>query len=268
MTILASNYAVIESPRSDSAKKSFEKDHSVINIKITHDSGMTMNVTIRRDKERQSLVYNAYVNFVANDRTLEINDIRVGVLSELVKKYRYYVEDAVKKNEIQHISIEKNSNTFSEGLRSVKELEDLASFVKDLRKIDTFTIDVFANKTIARTTIELDADITTVIPQGLLDDSKLAIFLNLQYCNVYLANQLFESHIKILLHFLVSLNRVIKLASVVPFALSLLSSLWDMSALPAVISALAIPFLYRYVPRIIFRYGPKIILQVAPRIIQ
>jgi hypothetical protein len=129
--------------RRDSTAKGVEKDHlSAINI---DDSGITMNIVIRKNTSNQSLVYNAYVNIVADDRTLKINDMDNGILSVLVGKYREYVIEAVKGNGIRNSITEKNINILTYALRDVKKLEDIASFAEDLRKIDTYTIDAFDN---------------------------------------------------------------------------------------------------------------------------
>ena len=189
------------------------------------------------------------------------------VLFALVGKYRDYVIEAVKENEIRNSITGKNINILTSTVRDVKKLEDIFGFAEDLRKIDTYTIDAFNNNALARTTIELDADIITILPRDILDDSKLPLLLSLHNSNVYLTNQLFKSHMKTFSHFLISLNKIIRLISVIPFAISSLSAWWQMSLSPAVISALVSFFLYRYVPRIIFRYMPRTILLIGPKIV-
>jgi hypothetical protein len=260
-----------ENRRSDSAKKNFERDRSILKIKISHNSGVTMNVTVRKDISNHSLVYNVYANIMINDRVLKMADIDVNVILELVKKYKDYVEEAVRGIETQSNSIKEDSNILIKSIGSMKELEDLTSLVRDPRKIDIYTIDAVANIAIARTIIELDSDVITVLQEDLLDNVRLPTFLNFHQYNVFLVNQLFESRIKMITYYLVSLNKVLKFASVLPLVISLISPLLNMSslppALPAIIIGVATPFLYKYIPRIIFRYMPKVIMQVAPSIL-
>lgn len=250
--------------------KENQKDHSSININIAHDTGVIMNIIICRDRVQGSLVYNAHVSFLANKSELKIDELNINVLSELVRKYRSYTRDVSKVNQI----LPSDFTVLSQTLADIKKVEDLPSFIRDFTKLDVFTIDKFTNKAIARTTIELDADIFTVIPQQVLGDSRLGIMLDLQNCNFYLANQLFKSHIKVFTDILLLSNRMIKSASIVPFVLSLIpffSSLSNVSHAQfsfTAFFAIVTPFLYRYVPSIIFRYMPSILLRVAPGIIE
>src|SRR5690242_4862207 len=226
-------------------------DHLVtINIKITGDSGIDMSIVIRKNKSSRSLIYNAYVNFVANDKVVRLTDINIELLSQLVSKYRDSMVELIKKDdEIRNDIAKKNKNILTYVLGDVKKLEEVYSFAEDLRKIDTYTIDAFSNSIIARTTIELDADVITILPQKISGDSKLALLLSLHNSNIYLTNQLFGSHVKAFTQFLLSLNKIIRLLSMIPFGVSIISSFWQLSALPAAITALVSFFLYRYAPR-------------------
>ena len=45
----------------------------------------------------------------------------------------------------------------------------------DVRTINVFTIDKFADTIVGRTTIELDADIVTLLSQDVIDSNKYGI---------------------------------------------------------------------------------------------
>jgi hypothetical protein len=260
---------LLESQRDGSTRKN-EGNKPSINVNIASDTGVIMDVTIHRARGSKALVYNAYVSFVSNNMVLKITDLYPNILSELIRKYQDYIRGIAKRDKTKP----QDSSKLSQALEEVKGVGDLISFVKDLTKIDINTIDACANKTIARTTIELDADIFTVLPQDVLDDSRLAILIKLQNCNTMLVNQIFESHIKIFSGILLRVDKLIKFVSVIPFALSLIpffSTISDGSQLhaPVLPASLAVvsTFLYRYAPQIIFRYMPNILLRMAPKII-
>ena len=60
-------------------------------------------------------------------------------------------------------------------LEENKDLTHTNTSLSDLRTINVFTIDKFANTTIGRTTIELDADIVTLLSQDVIDRYKDSI---------------------------------------------------------------------------------------------
>ncbi len=119
---------LLESRRAGYIRKN-EWNNSSINVNITSDAGVIMNITINRARDSKALVYNAYVSFVSNNTVLKINDLYPNILSELVRKYQDYLRGIAKRNETKP----QDSGMLSQAL---KEVGDLISFIKDLTKID------------------------------------------------------------------------------------------------------------------------------------
>ena len=141
-----------------------------------------------------------------------------------------------------------------------------------------------SNKEIARTTIELDADIITILSQDLVENANPTLLVALHNCNVKLVSNLFEYHMKKFCHFLLDLSKLIQWASFLPvivslimYALPILSSLLGYNRLQPMdsvlhtsvvgISAIASSLLYKFLPKLLFRYMPRTLFRLAPIII-
>ena len=73
----------------------------------------------------------------------------------------------------------------------IQKIEEVLKRYHDLRSVNLFTVDAFQNKILARTTIELDADIITIIPPELLIMNQPDLLMKLHSANICLANYLF-----------------------------------------------------------------------------
>jgi hypothetical protein len=129
----------------------------------------------------------------------------------------------------------------------------MVNFLKDLRTMNIYTIERFSSKVFARTTIELDADIITLVSNDILDNKVLSMLAGLHRSNVQFVNQLFEYQMKKLCQTLKVLRSIIRIASLTPFGVSLipfsssiLHGLSQGSFQPVVISTIISTLLYIY----------------------
>ena len=128
--------------------------------------------------------------------------------------------------------------------------------MSDLRTINVFTIDRFANTAIGRTTIELDADIVTLLSQDVIDRYKHGI-VGLHICSIALVNNYLKFLMEKISCDLKKLSKEVRFASFIPFGISLYSSTLSseliFKLLPLVIGGVVTPLLYRYGTRMLLR---------------
>jgi hypothetical protein len=216
-----------------------------------------MEVTIEKERPDAAfgdLTYNVYIQLFFNDSKVDIVTVPTDLLSSLLEKY---VTD-LRSGSIAQPKEKKIG--FFRTLRSIKRKKEATytnTSLNDLRTINVFTIDRFANTTIGRTTIELDADIVTLLSQDVIDRNKHGI-VKLHSCSVILVTY----HLKYLMEKiscnLKKLSKAIKIASFVPFVISIYSSTLSseliFKLLPLVIAGAVIPLLYRYGTRMLLRH--------------
>jgi len=276
----------------------------IIYLQIKNNLGWMMEVIIQRDRTQKSLSYNSYVNFFLGDTKIVISDIfDTRGISKLVDSYRIetskviYDDEFGPKNNKEKIKmmisindgqVEKSTQPLSKKknsiiqtiIKTIKELESIIDLIRDLRSLDiyTYTREQLNDKIVARTKIELDADIITLLSPQILeqDANSMAILLRIHNHNVYLVNQTVQNQIKIFCSKLHTFDKIIKVISFTPFILSLINSLlpflygasenlFSLSyiAISSAISGIA----YKYGPKMIFRYAPSIIFKIIPRIL-
>jgi hypothetical protein len=253
-----------------------DKKNSIISVKITNGFGFAMKVVIQRQKEKESIIYNADVNFFEDDNQKDLLSLNPKIFSDILEKYKYYINNQIKKVE-ENIVQSESKGKDSIVLHAIKDAEELTSmvdFLKDVRTMNVYTIADFSRKTIAKTTIELDADIVTLISSDILDNNlATSTLLSLHRCNVGLANQLFEYQQKKFFQILSNVVKMTRIAFLIPNGISFIHSLTSMShgilqaSPPVIITTILFPVLYWYVPNLLFRYTPTIIFRVASRII-
>jgi hypothetical protein len=241
-----------------------------------------MNVTVQQDRNPHSLIYKACLDFFLDNVNVGVSTVSNDILLRLLKKYEETLVAAKEKMQASRSgSTYGNSQPFDkpDGVQrhrdttEIKGLKNIVDFFKEPRSITAYTINRFNGEIIARTTVELDADIITVLPQNILENNNLAFLLSLHGYNILLVNKLFEVQIKHFFADLVVITNVIRGVSLVPSAVSVISfflssvhGLTHGSILPAVITTMS-PFFYKYAPKLIFRYLPNFAFRIVPRIV-
>ena len=171
--------------------------NSAIHVRISDDCGSVMDIIPVRDRSKGSWVYNAYVDFFVNDVNMDVSTINVDIVSALIEKYKNYVKVSSKQtynsSSIDKSDLKEKDLSMLAAIKKVKVLENMADFLREPRTITVYTINKFNKEEIARTTIELDADVITIIARNVLNNESVAMLLLLLHsCNVLLINRLFE----------------------------------------------------------------------------
>jgi hypothetical protein len=220
------------------------------------NNGLSIEVTIEKEKPTSSfgdLTYKVYIQLFFNDSKVDIVTVPTHLLSSLLEKY-------VKQLKSRSIAQPKEKKIALLGtlglMKKTKELAHTNTSLSDLRTINVFTIDRFANTTIGRTTIELDADIVTLLSQDAIDRYKHGI-VGLHVCSVALVNNYLKFLIEKISYDLKKLSKAVRIASFIPFGISLYSSTLSseliFKLLPLVIGGAVTPLLYRYGARMLLR---------------
>lgn len=252
--------------------------NSAIRVKISDDYGSVMDIMTVRDRSKGSWVYNAYVDFFVNNVNKDVSSINVDIISALIEKYKNYVKVSTMESKANYNSSSIGKSDLKEkdlsmlaAIKKVKVLENMADFLREPRTITVYTINKFNKEEIARTTIELDADVITIIPRNVLNNESVAMLLLLLHsCNVLLINRLFEEQLKNFTYSLRMIANIIRWISLIPFGVSLIPSFSSLihglsqGSIPQVLFTVVSPILYRYAPKLLFRYVPNILFRIAP----
>lgn len=215
-----------------------------------------MEVIVEKEKPNAAfgdLSYKVCIQLFFNDSKADIVTVPTDLFSSLLEKY-------VK--ELKSRSVPQPKEKMITFLRTIgsmqrtKELAHTKTSLCDLRTINVFTIDRFANTTIGRTTIELDADIVTLLSQDAIDRYKHGI-VGLHSCSVALVTNYLKFLMEKISCDLKKLSKAIRIASFIPFGISLYSSTLPseliFKLLPLVVGGAITPLLYRYGTRMLLR---------------
>jgi hypothetical protein len=225
------------------------------------NNGLNMEVTIEKEKGDAAfgdLVYKVYIQLFFNDSKVDIVTVPTDLFSNLLEKYVTtirYVTDLRSRSTAQQ---KEKKVAFFRTLGSMKRTKEAThtNTLSDLRTINVFTIDRFANTTIGRTTIELDADIVTLLSQDVIERNKHGI-VRLHICSVILVTNYLKHLMEKISCDLNKLSKAIKIASFIPFGISVYSSTLPseliFKLLPLVIGGVITPLLFRYGTRILLR---------------
>lgn len=159
-------------------------------ITIISDTGVKMTVSIEIGQKNN---IEAYIHFYYNNMTVHYQRLDAGLLSLLVDAYHQYINTKLSNSHVSILSRPrlKDIKSLRNMFRNILKISKLLERYQDLRAINICTSDKLQNKTLARTTIELDADVLTIIDPQLLNSNSVNIFMNLHSANVRLANYLF-----------------------------------------------------------------------------
>lgn len=282
-------------------------DDSIIHVQIKDNFGWMVETVIERDKTQKSISYNTFINFFHDDINIDVFDIfDVTNISQLVDNYKIatsnlygkYGQKDDKENICLTININKNgqveniirqqplssenkNSIIQSIIKMVKELENSFDLIHDLSSIDVYTKEQSSDKILARTKIELDADIITLFSNQIFEQNirVISILLKLHNHNVYLVNQIVQNKIKNFCNKLYTLDKVIKGVSLTPLMVSLINLLvpyihnilqisqHSFSISYVAVSTIVSGIAYQYGPKIVFRYAPTIFFKIIPKIL-
>ena len=123
------------------------------------------------------------------DQEIYFSDLKPEILSALANAYFKYVHDMVSIKKTKYFYIKKIPSFFKSlyDLKILFHLKEILTRFKDLKSITVYSFLQDKNKTfsipIGRTTIELDADIITIIPPELFDNAGIGDLVSLHISN-------------------------------------------------------------------------------------
>jgi hypothetical protein len=168
------------------------------NISFTSDFGIKMDINIEIDKKNDVLTY---VDFYYNNIKIYYENLDPRQLALLVDGYKQHVTKLVKDRSAATIttlswSTLKDPKSLIKIFTKITKIRKVLRRYHDIRSVNVFTIimdTLQRNNIVARTTIELDADIITIIPPKLLliNTNEADFLFSLHSANIRLANYLF-----------------------------------------------------------------------------
>jgi hypothetical protein len=160
-----------------------------------------MDINIEIDKKNDVLTY---VDFYYNNTKIHYGNLDPRQLTLLVDGYKRHVTKLAKDRSAAAITLSwstlKDPKSLIKIFTKITKIKKVLRRYHDIRSVNVFTIikdDVSHNqknnKILARTTIELDADIITIVPPELLlvNTNEADFLFSLHSANIHLANYLF-----------------------------------------------------------------------------
>jgi hypothetical protein len=202
---------------SSSFDKIIAHDRPKANVLIvSNEFGLAMSVNIESD-QNSSNNFMVYVDFFYNNIKIDFVKLDENVLYVLINEYQIYVNNLVK--ERKHLpGVEtRYGKSISQTIRNTRRIKKIAQHLfQDLRALNVYTIHGLKNSIVARTAIELDADIVTIIsPELLKINTKNNSLLNLHSINVFLVNYVFMYKITKFFSIIKTLTNLTRIASIV-----------------------------------------------------
>ncbi len=186
-------------------------------IAISNEFGLGMIITIEINQKNEYMVRIDFFNKTTRNK-IDVDTLQEDDLLDLITKYRLYVNQ-----------LSENANSFSSkdtlnikskltSIKNVTKIKVIAQrLFQELRRMDVYTIDGPRDIVFARTTIELDADIVTIIRPELIaymNTQKNSYLVLLHTCNLYLANHLFVHRINKFSAMLKTLTDTVRIISI------------------------------------------------------
>ena len=171
---------------------------------------MTINIEIN-----QNNCIASHIHFSYNDVKVDYGTLDGRLLSLLVEAYHRYIDAKISNSQVSILSLPRlvDIKAIGKVLTNIRKIRKVIERYQNLRAIDMFTVDVFQNKILARTTVELDADILTIVHPDLLNVNQKDIFTNIHRANVRLTNYLFLYPLKRIFTVIKSLVNIARLVS-------------------------------------------------------
>jgi len=261
-------------PSSSSAivSSSFDKiiadDLPNANVRITSDEfGLTMNINI--EIEQNSRNFMARVDFFYKNLKIDFLQLDENILAFLINEYQIYVAKLAEEKK-PNPSIETwNSKSVSQTIKNIRRVRKIAQHLfQDMRSVNVYTIHGVKGSVVARTTIELDADIITIMQPELIGISTKNSLLNLHSSNVLLANYIFMYRVSKFFSIIKTMTNMTRTTSMLLWIMSTAIPFYSsqQSVLSASLNNLNLFYTVLYpilnfigIPALLFKFIPKII---------
>ena len=197
LSSLSSSSALKVSSSSSFDKLITDYDNPIVNVTFTSDVGIKIDINIEIDKKHDVLTY---IDFYYNNTKIYYGNLDPRQFALLVDGYRQHVTKLAKDKSVAITlswSILKDPKSLIKIFTKITKIKKVLRRYQYIRSVNVFTIIKDAshnqkNKILARTTIELDADIITIIPpELLLNTNEIDFLFSLHSANIRLANYLF-----------------------------------------------------------------------------
>jgi hypothetical protein len=233
-------------------------------IVIANEFGLVMNITIEIDQKSDYMVRIDFFNKTTGNKIM-ITSLQDNDLLDLATKYRLYVNHLSENTTSLPSKDTWNIKSKLISIKNVTKIKVIAkNLFQELRRMNVSTIDSFRDIVFARTTIELDADIVTIISPDLpavMSTQTNKILLLLHTCNLYVVNHLFMHRIHKFSSILKTLTSTLKVISVSAWLILNLSLIFSshhlvsedsVSIAVQMIKLIGIPpLLWKFIPKII-----------------
>jgi hypothetical protein len=257
--------------------KSIADDYSKTAVNIRSESGLIMKLIMEMDKKTKLTNFIASVDFFNESaKTVDVSQLSSDVVSDLLYKYKEYVIKLLKDKQQEKISPKSRVSDTTKATIKKISLKDFSKIkttaqglFQDLRTMNVITVYSSKKIEVARTTIELDADIVTIIGLEIQQYTNVTktLLTHLHIYNTYLANHLFALKIKKFFLNIKSTVNIVRLISVpvwvIPNLLSTVSTLPSFSILtddPNIMFVLGLElFNVIGVPALLLKFIPRII---------
>jgi hypothetical protein len=248
------------------------------NVRITSDEfGLTMNINI--EIEQNSNIFMARVDFFYKNLKIDFLKVDESILAFLINEYQLYVTKLAKEKKQIPSTETWNRKSISHTIKNIRRVRKIAQHLfQDLRSINVYTIHGLKGSVVARTTIELDADIITIMQPELIGISTKNSLLNLHSINVVLANYMFMYRISKFFSIIKTMTNMTRITSMLLWIMSTAIPFYSsqQSVLSASLNNLNLFYTVLYpllnfigIPALLFKFIPKVIgFIIRSRILQ
>lgn len=258
------------------ANLSEEDAGKTITVVGTGEPPLKMSVQISLEHVQNKNYLKARLEFARRSAKISWTDLQVTQeMAEVVVRYQKQVADTF--TAIMHDrdftakkTPSQNSNMLSK-LFSLGRISDGIKLFRDIRALNIYTVDSVTGSAIARTTIELDADIITIVAPGVenLNVGKVMLVIhryNAQLGNVFLNNRLVD-FFSAIQEFLRALRLAVLVIGYSMNAISLYS-LFNSASSSSASDLLSSHNFISYAVQAVFLFLPALLYKYAPRIVR
>ena len=180
-----------------------EKEHPTAHVILENKFGLAIDVNV---KIQENNFFKVYTNIFYNNKKVDICSLHAKDLLDLVSGYYNYAgalnedrgEHSNQNNHYHRLyNMLHNIRSFIEAVKDVRSIRRIFRYLlQNQRSLNVCTINGLKDTMLAKTTIELDADVITIILPEVLKLNSKDVYLQLHEANIYIANFLFSYPIK------------------------------------------------------------------------
>jgi hypothetical protein len=189
-------------------------NYAKANVLITsNEFGLSINIETDQNNSSKFMVY---VDFFHKNIKVDLVELDQNILSTLINEYQMYVTKFAKEKKYLPDIQTSYGKSISDAIKNITRIRKIAQHLfQDMRAVNIYTIyGLKKNSVVARTAIELDADIITIIqPEFVKINTKNAL-LTLHSINVFLVNYVFMYRINKFFSIIKTLTNLTRIASI------------------------------------------------------